>query len=215
MRGSLILIFLFASIAAYTQEAGLSGYIRDTDGIPVAGAAVTIIGTSLGANSDSKGYYRIYRISPGTYNLRASLLGFETKELPVSLKEGQNKLDITLAVSDINPGEVVVTATKSERTIKDVPVLTQVINARQMLNLGIDNVPDALQNMVPGLDVSQFGTRTSISMQGMDAKYVLFLVDGERIAGEINGDIDYSMFNMENIEKIEVIKGASSSLYGS
>jgi outer membrane receptor for ferrienterochelin and colicins len=69
--------------------------------------------------------------------------------------------------------------------------------------------------MVPGLDVSQFGTRTSITMQGMDAKYVLFLVDGERIAGEINGDIDYSMLNLENIDRIEVIKGASSSLYGS
>ncbi len=52
-------------------------------------------------------------------------------------------------------------------------------------------------------------------MQGMDSKYVLFLVDGERIAGEVNGDIDYSMLNMENIERIEVIKGASSSLYGS
>ncbi len=49
----------------------------------------------------------------------------------------------------------------------------------------------------------------------MDAKYVLFLIDGERIAGEVNGDIDYSMLNLENIERIEVIKGASSSLYGS
>ncbi len=69
--------------------------------------------------------------------------------------------------------------------------------------------------MVPGLDVNHFGTRTSITLQGMDAKYVLFLVDGERIAGEVNGDIDYSMLNMENIDRIEVVKGASSSLYGS
>jgi outer membrane receptor for ferrienterochelin and colicins len=81
--------------------------------------------------------------------------------------------------------------------------------------MGITTVAGALQTMVPGIDVSQFGTRASITMQGMDAKYVLFLVDGERIAGEVNGDIDYSMLNMENIERIEVIKGASSSLYGS
>ncbi len=104
---------------------------------------------------------------------------------------------------------------RSEKTLKNVPVLTQVISAQQMLNLGITNVTEALQNMVPGLDVNHFGTRTSITLQGMDAKYVLFLVDGERIAGEVNGDIDYSMLNMENIDRIEVIKGASSSLYGS
>jgi outer membrane receptor for ferrienterochelin and colicins len=63
--------------------------------------------------------------------------------------------------------------------------------------------------------VSQFGTRASVTLQGMDAKYVLFLIDGERIAGEVNGDIDYSMLNLENIDRIEIIKGASSSLYGS
>ena len=108
-----------------------------------------------------------------------------------------------------------VTGTRSEKTLKDVPVLTQVISGRLMLNLGITTVAGALQTMVPGIDVSQFGTRASITMQGMDAKYVLFLIDGERIAGEVNGDIDYSMLNLENIDRIEVIKGASSSLYGS
>ncbi|HEX2974618.1 MAG TPA: TonB-dependent receptor [Bacteroidales bacterium] len=215
MKGGLIFIFLFASIAGYPQEARLTGYIMGTDSIPVAGAAILVKGTSLGANSDSRGQYTIKRIIPGAYTVRVSLLGYETRELSINLNQGNNTLNIILNETDVNPGEVVVTATKSERALKDVPVLTQVINARQMLNLGIDNVPDALQNMVPGLDVSQFGTRTSISLQGMDAKYVLFLVDGERIAGEVNGDIDYSMLNMENIEKIEVIKGASSSLYGS
>ena len=99
--------------------------------------------------------------------------------------------------------------------LKNVPVLTQVISARKMLELGITNVTDALQTMVPGLNVSHNGTLVTVTLQGMDAKYVLFLIDGERIAGELNGDIDYSMLNLENIDHIEVIKGASSSLYGS
>jgi outer membrane receptor for ferrienterochelin and colicins len=68
---------------------------------------------------------------------------------------------------------------------------------------------------VPGLNVSHNGTLIKVTLQGMDAKYVLFLIDGERIAGEVDGDIDYSMLNLENIDRIEVIKGASSSLYGS
>ena len=117
--------------------------------------------------------------------------------------------------SNIDLNEVVVTGTKSEKMLKNVPVLTQVISARKMLELGITNATDALQNMVPGLNIRHDGTLVKVTLQGMDAKYVLFLIDGERIAGEIDGDIDYSMLNLENIDHIEVIKGASSSLYGS
>ena len=117
--------------------------------------------------------------------------------------------------SNIDLNEVVVTGTKSEKTLKNVPVLTQIINAQKMLELGITNVTDALQTMVPGINVSHQGSLVTVTLQGMDAKYVLFLIDGERIAGEVNGNIDYSMLNLENIDHIEVIKGASSSLYGS
>jgi outer membrane receptor for ferrienterochelin and colicins len=215
MKKLFFLLFLLLPGLLYSQEAKLSGNIRGNDSIAVPGASILIRGTTLGTISDNSGRYTINRIDPGTYVLRVSLIGYETREKTITVKAGENKVDFILSESDINLNEVVVTATKSEKSLKNVPVLTQVINVRQMLNLGIDNVPDALQAMVPGLDVSQFGTRTSISLQGMDSKYVLFLIDGERIAGEVNGDIDYSMLNMENIEKIEVIKGASSSLYGS
>ncbi len=199
----------------YSQDASLSGYITGVDSTLVSGATIVLKGTTRGTIADNKGFYSFKKITPGIYTLRVSLLGYETQENTVVVKEGENSADFVLRESNINLNEVVVTGTRSEKTLKNVPVLTQVISAPQMLNLGITNVTDALQNMVPGLDVSQFGTRTSITLQGMDAKYVLFLVDGERIAGEVNGDIDYSMLNMENIDRIEIIKGASSSLYGS
>ena len=160
----------------------------------------------MGAVTDKNGFYYINKIKPRTYTIRVSLIGYETQERSIAIQKGDNNADFILIESNINLNEVVVTGTKSEKTLKNVPVLTQVISARQMLNLGITTVTGALQNMVPGLDVSQFGTRTSITMQGMDAKYVLFLIDGERIAGEVNGDIDYSMLNLENIDRIEIIK---------
>lgn len=207
-------IFLFTSFA-YSQEVRISGHITGSDSSSVAGAAIVIQGTTLGTTTDRNGFYKINRITPGTYSLRISFVGYETLETTVEIRKSENHADFRLNESSIDLNEVVVTGTKSEKTLKNVPVITQVISAGKMLNLGITNVPDALQTMVPGLNLSQFGTRASITMQGMDAKYVLFLIDGERIAGEINGDIDYSMLNLENIERIEVIKGASSSLYGS
>ena len=215
LKRFLFILFLFLPSAMFSQGGSISGHVTGADSSSITGATIVIKGTTLGTVTDKNGFYKIAKVKPGTYTLRVSLLGFETLERSIAIKAGNNNADFSIRESDINLNEVVVTGTKSEKTLKNVPVITQVISARQMLDLGITNVTDALQTMVPGLDMSQFGTRASITMQGMDAKYVLFLIDGERIAGEINGDIDYSMLNFENVDRIEVIKGASSSLYGS
>ena len=172
-------------------------------------------GTTFGTVTDKKGFYKINKIKPGTYTVNVSFLGFETQERSIDILNEDSHVDFSLSESNIDLNEVVITGTKSEKTLKNVPVLTQVISARKMLELGITNVTDALQTMVPGLNVSHNGTLVTVTLQGMDAKYVLFLIDGERIAGEVDGDINYSMLNLENIDRIEIIKGASSSLYGS
>jgi outer membrane receptor for ferrienterochelin and colicins len=215
MKRSLFLFSLLLSVTLYSQETRISGFVSLIDSSSVSGATIVIKGTTSGTVSDRNGFYQLSKIKPGTYTLRVSLLGYETQEKAIAIQKGENYTNFLLTESNINLNEVVVTGTRSEKTLKNVPVITQVISARRMLDLGITNVADALQNVVSGLDVSQFGTRTSITMQGLDAKYVLFLIDGERIAGEINGDVDYSMLNLENIDRIEIIKGASSSLYGS
>lgn len=215
MRSNLFLILLFIPSVILSQEANISGRVTRADSSAIAGATILIKGTTVGTVTDKNGLYAIRKIKAGSYSIRVSFLGCETQEKIVELVNGNTNADFILKEADMDLNEVVVTGTKSEKSLKNVPVVTQVISARKMLDLGITNVPDALQNMVPGLNMSQFGTRASITLQGMDSKYVLFLIDGERIAGEVNGDIDYSMLNLENIERIEVIKGASSSLYGS
>ncbi len=216
MRFLLSLSFLlFFPIAIFSQTAKLSGHVTGSDTTVVTGATISIPGTTYGTVTDKNGYYNINKIAPGDYTIRASFVGFETQEQAVSMKNGQNNLNFSLKETNFDLNEVVVTGTKSEKTLKNVPILTQVISARKMLELGITNVTDALQTMVPGLNVSHNGTLVTVTLQGMDAKYVLFLIDGERIAGEVDGDVDYSMLNLQNIDHIEVIKGASSSLYGS
>lgn len=215
MKQLLFIYFLFISSIIFSQGVNLSGYVSGSDSSSVAGATITLKGSTFGTVTDKRGFYKLNEIKPGTYILRASFLGFETQEKRVDILKTDNHIDFCIKESNIDLDEVVVTGTKSEKALKNVPVLTLVISARKMLELGITNVTDALQTMVPGLNVSQYGTRASITLQGMNSKYVLFLMDGERIAGEVNGDIDYSMLNFENIDRIEVIKGASSSLYGS
>jgi outer membrane receptor for ferrienterochelin and colicins len=214
-RFQILLYFLFIPSVIFSQVVSLSGYVTGTDSSSVTGATISLKGTTLGTVTDKKGFYKINKIIPGTYSLRVSFVGFESQEQTVDIQNADTHFDFYLKESNIDLNEVVVTGTKSEKTIKNVPVLTQVISARKMLELGLTNVTDALQTMVPGINVSHQGTLVTVTLQGMDAKYVLFLIDGERIAGEVDGDIDYSMLNLQNIDRIEIIKGASSSLYGS
>jgi outer membrane receptor for ferrienterochelin and colicins len=214
-RLQFLLFFLFIPAVIFSQVVSISGYVTGTDSSSVTGAAISLKGTTLGTVTDKKGFYKINRILPGKYTLRVSFVGFETLEQTIDIQNADTHLDLYLNESNIDLNEVVVTGTKSEKTLKNVPVLTQVISARKMLELGLTNVTDALQTMVPGINVSHQGTLVTVTLQGMDAKYVLFLIDGERIAGEVDGDIDYSMLNLQNIDHIEIIKGASSSLYGS
>lgn len=114
-----------------------------------------------------------------------------------------------------NLEQVVVTATRTQKALKDAPVITQVITSENITNRGIENVKDVLEQDIPGLEFKRGGFGTDIKMQGLDAKNILILVDGERLAGETGNNVDYSRLNSDNVERIEIVKGAASALYGS
>ena len=114
-----------------------------------------------------------------------------------------------------NLDQVVVTATRTDKTLKNAPVITQVISAKQIESRGLTTVESVLENDIPGLDFQKVGFGTDINMQGLSSKNILILIDGERLAGENGNNVDYSRLNTNNIERIEIVKGASSALYGS
>lgn len=111
--------------------------------------------------------------------------------------------------------EVVVTATRAPLPLKSAPVLTRVIPAAEIRRSGIPTLQGLLEKELAGVEFHQAGYGQSLSFQGLDARYVLFLVDGERMAGETYGNIDYNRIPLSNIERIEIVRGASSVLYGS
>lgn len=111
--------------------------------------------------------------------------------------------------------DVVVTATRTPLTLKQTPVITRIITARDLESRGVATIQEALENELAGIEFHQAGYGSSLSFQGLDARYVLFLVDGERMAGETYGNVDYARLPIANIERIEIVRGASSVLYGS
>ncbi len=110
--------------------------------------------------------------------------------------------------------DIVVTASRTEQKLADSPVATELVSREDLANSGAQDVADFLQ-MHPGIQVvpSTFGTR--IQMQGLDSKYIIVLVDGEKVVGRKYGILDLSRFTTENVERIEIVKGNMSALYGS
>lgn len=110
-------------------------------------------------------------------------------------------------------GAIVVTGSRGERRLKDSTVATEVISRKRIEQTGARNVAEVLDTQL-GINVSPFFGGSQIQMLGLDSKYVLFLVDGQRIAGRLNNTVDLTRFKVQNIERIEIVKGSSSALYG-
>ena len=111
---------------------------------------------------------------------------------------------------------VVVTASHSPRALKDAPVVTRLITLHDIKITDATNIQDMLTQEIPGLEFGfAMSQETSLNMSGFGGNAVLFLVDGERMAGETMDNVDYNRMNLDNVGRIEIVKGASSALYGS
>lgn len=112
--------------------------------------------------------------------------------------------------------EVVVTGTRTPKFLKDTPIQTRVINAKEIARLDATNVQDLLQQELPGVEFTYaMNQQTHLNFSGFGGQGVLFLVDGERLAGETMDDVDFTRLSMDNVGRIEIVKGAASALYGS
>lgn len=115
-----------------------------------------------------------------------------------------------------NLGEVVVTGTRTPKFLKNTPIQTRVISAKEIARLDATNVQDLLQQELPSVEFSYaMNQQTHLNFSGFGGQGVLFLVDGERLAGETMDDVDFTRLSMDNVERIEIVKGAASALYGS
>ena len=111
--------------------------------------------------------------------------------------------------------EVVVTATRTERQLSSLPLPVQLITKAQIKQTGALKLNDILEEQTGLIIVPDFGGVLGIQMQGLDAQYTLILIDGVPLVGRSAGTLDLSRVTVNNIKQIEIVKGASSSLYGS
>jgi len=110
--------------------------------------------------------------------------------------------------------EIVVTGSRGPRRLGEAPVSVEVIDRAKIEASGSQDVADLLEQH-RGVDVQRSVLGASVRLRGLEAEHTLILVDGQRVVGAKDGTIDMSRFSADSIERIEIVKGASSALYGS
>ena len=210
----LILCWLMA--VSVSAQRIISGTVFDENKEPLTGATVSVKEkVTLGTTTDTQGKYMLKLPDNREYTLQVSYMGYISQTHKVSVSK-TGKVDFILKEDAVNMETVVVTGTRTPKLLKDVPIVTRVITADEIKKVDATHIGDLLQAELPGIEFSySMDQQVSLNMQGFGGNAVLFLVDGERLAGETLDNIDYNRLNMSNVERIEIVKGAASSLYGS
>ncbi len=231
---SVLALVLAAALPASAQSTGtIRGSVVATAGMrPLAGAQVSIPGTGLGTLTNAAGQFLLVNAPAGTHTVRVQMLGFGTAEAPVTVSAGQTaSVSLELSETAIALDELVVTGTAAAVRAKEVGNSLDAITAAEISRVPVTNSQDALAGRSPGVTIMQNsgqpGAGGSIKIRGINTasqeSEPLIYVDGIRIYNETqrNGwggrtaSSPLQDIPAEDIERIEVIKGAAATtLYG-
>ena len=211
----LILCGLCLNLKAETQG-DIVGRVLDDSGAPLVGATVQMVNAKGGVTTDEDGYFRIPYSKEGAVRVKVSFVGYQTQTFILKADERKGDQHVLRLQPDATAlDQVVVTATRTPKALKDAPVVTRLITANDIKIADATNIQDLLTEQMPGLEFGYaMNQETSLNMNGFGGNAVLFLVDGERLAGETMDNVDYSRLNLDNVGRIEIVKGAASALYG-
>lgn len=115
-------------------------------------------------------------------------------------------------LQQFNLDQMVVTATRTMKELQEVPSSINVVTAKEIAEKNVTSVQEALQYL-PGIYMNQ-SAQGSIQMRGFNSSDILVLVDGVQMNDTYDGSVNFNMIPVENIECIEVLRGAASSIYG-
>ena len=222
----IICIFLISTTNSFSQNSGkLKGTITTSDGEPAAGINIVLKNTKYGTLTNDDGFFEFKKIKANTYTLQVSLTGYETLEQEITVSENKtSSVDFQLKVSNKELKEVTIYSNRaklfpkqsnyvSKMPLKNIenPQVYNVVSADLLKEQAITNFDDALKN-VPGIQKLWESTGSAgnggsfYSLRGFQLQ--ANIVNG--LPGLTNGTLDPA-----NIERIEVIKGPSGTLFGS
>lgn len=221
---AIIFFLVFFHLTAAAQDYGsLKGKVTDEFDKPLRGATVRLEPDGHSTETDAKGNFSFNKIFTGNYNITVSMVGkinhqanikigsAATNNLIIKLSDDERELnDIAVSENRAAPDNLL----KLERSAMPVTVISrctiELMGSRRLDEILKEQTGIAIVNNIGG------GARSvGVQIQGFSSEYIMILIDGQPMVGRNSGNFDLSRISVSNIERIEIIKGASSCLFGS
>ncbi|MEW6507776.1 MAG: TonB-dependent receptor [Bacteroidota bacterium] len=211
------LILILPLLNSIAQTTSLKGKIISDKAKPVIGANLILSGTNLGDASDTNGNFEIKNIPFGVYDLEVSCIGYGKRIIRKIKIDLQTKpLTVVLRETAYETEPVVVSASKYEQKLADITASTAIIKPDYINRKNFISFDEMLR-YIPGIQMNleQVSIRGSSGYsKGVGAR-VLVAINGIPLYAGDNGDVVWELIPLSDIERVEIIKGPSSSLYGS
>lgn len=218
----LAVLFQHATIPVFAQQkAKIKGYVVDSLGLPIANASLQFQPDQIQAQTNRKGYFETRPQYVGVYKYYISAIGYQTDTGTITLDNNKQDFQFRLSKADQRIEEVSVIGTVIRRPTlidpRNAAMPVTIIDRRTLELLGSRRLDEVLREQTGMAIVNNTagGSRSvGVQMQGLSSQYIMILIDGQPLLGRQSGNMDLSRIQVSNIERIEIIKGASSCLYG-
>jgi hemoglobin/transferrin/lactoferrin receptor protein len=211
---SIILLFVLAQFLSFAQSINVKIKVYSTEtNIPITNCNIALSEKYFGT-TNSSGECDLEKVSGGYYVLKISHISYKSFESDIELR-ADTILTIMLSAGNLKLQDVIVTSGKYEQNIHMLPYSVSFINNKEIEMSPSFTVSDLLKTE-SGISLLRDGIwGTEVSIRGLSRANVVTLIDGNRIETSTDISARLSMFDLNDVERIEVIKGAASSLYGS
>lgn len=220
MKKLITILFLLPLFAS--AQNSFKAFIKDSaTNENLASVTAYIPKLKLGAASDTSGMLNINNIPNGTYKIVFTSIGYKKKEMEFSFPIAQQQLfDIFLQKESGELSDIVVTTTRTNSRIEDIPIRVEVIakdEVNEETNIKPTNISKLLleSSSIQAQQTSAVNGNVSIRLQGLDGKYTQILKDGFPLYGGFAQGLSIMQIPPLDLKQVEIIKGSASSLYGS
>lgn len=220
----MVMVFLTSFVFARQEKGGLAGLVVDESGKTLQGITIVLQPDHKKAVSDAKGKFVFAdQLYTGAYTLSVNAIGYIKYQQEISIEAGKTlTLTIQLKPGNQDLNEVKINGVHSnpenfiDMTHTAMP--SKVISRQEIEMMGSRRLDEILKEQTGLAIVNDIGSGSravGLQMQGFDSGYTMIMIDGQPMVGRNNGNFDLSRITVSNIERIEIIKGASSCLFGS